>query len=507
MYNSTMRNDARDDPGSKQGKKSANEPANEKDSGFAWEFVNDGPGLPQVGEAARVPARDEVYRRGATRRVREGRRADAPTGPRRGRPSATVLPSGGDFGKARANYVRDQLDRALDIWWTIGELPPVGLLRDGLLLLEAGGSASESQRTLLLRAALFFDRGVQTALRHQVDAERVALVLAEALVEWEIPLAPERLSTILHDEEQVQRMLVAELERRRILLTGEERLRADEALAELPRSPGQAAKLMPPTMPSRRGIEAGRRPFRQMLLVLLLVTIVGFVLWRQRAEQPAGMIAMPAATYALYALRANSMVGVAIDAFFIDQFEVTNHDYRACIEAGVCRWPVEPHSETRTDYFTNPAFDGYPVVNVTQQMAAEYCAWQEKRLPTAQEWQAAAGVSPTTGQAFRYPWGETFDPQRANSTRTGLGDTVVVGAFRPSGDSPSGASDMAGNVAEWTASVVADGQQADRAIVKGGSFADDERTLLVGAEVQLALSQAAAQVGFRCARSHLLTGS
>lgn len=506
MYNSTMQNDVRDDPSSPQGKKSANEPAHENAPGFAWEFVNDGSGsssmssvpsssasMPQVGEAAR--------------RVRDGQRTDESTRLRRGRPSATVLPSGGDFGSARANYVRDQLDRALDIWWTSGELPPVRLLRDGLLLLEAGGAASESQRTLLLRAALFYDRGVQTVLRHQVDAERVALVLAEALVEWQIPLAPERLSTMLHDEEQVPRLLVAELERRRVLLTGEARLRADDAMAELPRTPGQRANPMPPTMPVNVGGGASRRPLRQMLLVLLLVTIVGFVLWRQREEQPVGMIAMPAATYALFDIRANVMVGVAIDAFFIDQYEVTNHEYRACIEAGACRWPVEPHSETRTDYFTNPAFDGYPVVNVTQPMGAVYCAWQEKRLPTAREWQAAASVSPTTGQAFRYPWGETFDPQRANSARTGLGDTVVVGAFRPSGDSPSGASDMAGNVAEWTADVVADGEQDDRAIVKGGSFADDESALLAGAEAQLALTQAAAQVGFRCARSHLLTGS
>jgi formylglycine-generating enzyme required for sulfatase activity len=395
----------------------------------------------------------------------------------------------------------------------LGELPPLPLLRDGLLMLEGGGSASESQRTLLLRAALAYDRGVQTALRHQVDAERVALVVAEALVEWEEPLEAERLPAILGDDEQVQMLLIAELDRSRVLLTGEPRRRAQLALEALPKTTDKARKpISPPPVPAA-ALVRGRRPLRQILLLLLLVALVGFVLWQQRQRTPEGMIAMPAATYALLTLDGGgAATSVALDAFFIDRFEVTNRDYRGCVEAGACAWPLQPNSATRKDYFTNPAFDGYPVVNVTQVMAAAYCAWQDKRLPSAGEWQATASVSPTTGQFFHFPWGQNFEAQRTNSADTGggdtsIGDTMVVGSFRPAGDSPSGAADMAGNVAEWTTTLVPGSEDEEKplAIVKGGSFASDADAVTVYAGAAVEVTQALPEVGFRCARSHLLT--
>jgi formylglycine-generating enzyme required for sulfatase activity len=146
-------------------------------------------------------------------------------------------------------------------------------------------------------------------------------------------------------------------------------------------------------------------------------------------------------------------------------------------------------------------------------MAANYCAWQDKRLPSASEWQAAASVSPTTGQPFRYPWGESFDPQRTNGADSHFGDTVVAGSFRPAGDSPSGAADMAGNVAEWTATLVLESEElVDEqnsaearalAIVKGGSFASAADDLTVSAEMHISMTSASPEVGFRCARTYL----
>jgi formylglycine-generating enzyme required for sulfatase activity len=134
-------------------------------------------------------------------------------------------------------------------------------------------------------------------------------------------------------------------------------------------------------------------------------------------------------------------------------------------------------------------------------MAASYCSWVDKRLPSVGEWQAAASVSPITGQPFRYPWGERFEAQRTNSASTGLGDTVMVGSFRPGGDSPSGAADMAGNVAEWSATLVPGPDEKVQAIVKGGSFASQDVALSVGAEVQIDVSSALPELGFRCART------
>src|SRR4029078_9124970 len=65
------------------------------------------------------------------------------------RPPSNKRPAKIDqFDVARGNFIRDQLDRALEHWWAKGDLPPLLLLRDALLMLEGGGSGTESQRTL-----------------------------------------------------------------------------------------------------------------------------------------------------------------------------------------------------------------------------------------------------------------------------------------------------------------------------------------------------------------------
>jgi formylglycine-generating enzyme required for sulfatase activity len=493
--------------------------AEEGGASFAWEFTNDDhhgqpqtsaprlrgdvkPRTPDRSAAQRQPTIDgEANHYSSNPRVTAHERAAGKGNPAKAQDLRY-------FGPARSNYVRDQLDRALDRWWAVGELPPLLLLRDSLLMLEAGGTASESQRTLLLRAALSYNRGIQTALHHQADGERVALVLAEALVEWESPLEPASLPGLIGGDEYVRSLLVAELERSRVLLTGEARRRAQAALDSLPRTPQPRRKPTPSPGPVAVPVAAPvaqHPPIRQIILILLLVALVGFVLWQRRTTTPTGMVAMPAASYAMLAAdEASAPVGVALNAFYIDRFEVTNRDYRTCIDAGKCVWPLHTNSTTRRDYFTNPAFDGYPVVNVTQIMASAYCVWQGKRLPTAGEWQAAASVSPVSGQPYRFPWGESFEVQRTNSAGAEIGDTVVVGSYRPAGDSPSGAADMAGNVAEWTATLVPSSEQEPRAVIKGGSFASVADALAVGAEDSEKVGEGTTEVGFRCARDGAL---
>jgi formylglycine-generating enzyme required for sulfatase activity len=327
------------------------------------------------------------------------------------------------------------------------------------------------------------------------------MVLAEAMVEWASPVTPERLLPILTDDEPLQSLLAAELERCRVLLTGEPRRRAGRALDLLPLSFGRARAAPPP---AKVVAATRRRPFRHIILILLLLTFLGFLFWRQRQSSPADMVAMPAAAYLLAAVNGDlaGQEQIYLDAFWVDRFEVTNRDYRHCVERGACAWPARTASATRNDYFTDPAFDEYPVVNVTQAMAASYCQWHDKRLPTASEWQAAASVAPTTGQPFRFPWGESFEAQRTNGVSTGSGDTVPIGSFRPGGDSPSGAADMAGNVAEWTATLVPGKSEPEvRAVVKGGSFASTAEALAVAAGMQVVAGNALPQVGFRCART------
>lgn len=145
---------------------------------------------------------------------------------------------------------------------------------------------------------------------------------------------------------------------------------------------------------------------------------------------------------------------VTLDAFWIDQHEVTNAQYRRCVEAGACTGPVG---------WDDSDFNGpdQPVVRVTWYDAQDYCEWAGARLPTGAEWEKAARG--TDGR--KYPWGNDFDCWKGNfddeqelddylvpggPNCDGYVRTAPVGSF-PAGASPYGTLDMAGNVWEWVA--------------------------------------------------------
>ena len=106
--------------------------------------------------------------------------------------------------------------------------------------------------------------------------------------------------------------------------------------------------------------------------------------------------------------------------------------------------------------------------NLTQGEAAALCAQKGGRLPTEDEWIAAAAGSAGT----RYPWGETGAVCRRAAW--GLVDGPCAhGARGPdtvgshlTGDTPLGVHDMAGNVSEWTSTTDPQG----RVVVVGGSY-------------------------------------
>ncbi len=64
---------------------------------------------------------------------------------------------------------------------------------------------------------------------------------------------------------------------------------------------------------------------------------------------------------------------VELSAYWIDQTEVTNAQYRMCVEAGACQPPASGDSDTRMGYYDDPAFANYPVVHVNWQQASAYC--------------------------------------------------------------------------------------------------------------------------------------
>ncbi|HSM71437.1 MAG TPA: SUMF1/EgtB/PvdO family nonheme iron enzyme, partial [Anaerolineales bacterium] len=135
---------------------------------------------------------------------------------------------------------------------------------------------------------------------------------------------------------------------------------------------------------------------------------------------------------------------VDLDAFWIDQTEVTNKMYSNCVAAEMCILPGIVGSQSRLSYYGNPQYDNYPVIYVTWEFANTYCKWAGRRLPTEAEWEKAArGTDERT-----YPWGKSIDETLANYGEN-IGDTTMVGNY-VDGASPYDAFDMAGNVAEWT---------------------------------------------------------
>lgn len=152
---------------------------------------------------------------------------------------------------------------------------------------------------------------------------------------------------------------------------------------------------------------------------------------------------------------------VKIAPFYIDRTEVTNGQYRKFCDATGRALPPLPEWDRK--YFDK---DDYPVINVSWQDARDYAAWAGKRLPTEQEWEKAArGFDGRT-----YPWGNWTQATAANlkGSEDGHKYTAPVGAF-PYDESPFGAIDMAGNVAEWV-----DGEFApNEKVVRGGSYVSE----------------------------------
>jgi eukaryotic-like serine/threonine-protein kinase len=198
---------------------------------------------------------------------------------------------------------------------------------------------------------------------------------------------------------------------------------------------------------------------------------------------------------------------VHLDAFWIDQTEVTSAMYAKCVASGKCKLPW---------CLTGSEFDKYPAVCVDWFNAKAYCEWAGRRLPTEAEWEKAARGT----DSRLYPWGnEPATCEYAvmkNDSGYGCGEGLARVGSRPKGASLYGALDMAGNVFEWVndwydayyystspSSNPTGPASGSEPVLRGGFFGNNARFLRVAYRVPHSNNPTGGEsgIGFRCSAS------
>jgi formylglycine-generating enzyme required for sulfatase activity len=143
---------------------------------------------------------------------------------------------------------------------------------------------------------------------------------------------------------------------------------------------------------------------------------------------------------------------VALDAYSIAKYPVTNADYKFYLDQN-----QKAETPPYWKYKIYPShLANHPAHSLSLEAIDEYIAWLNKttnsafRLPTEAEWEFAAKGR----DRVIYPWGNTYEKDHANTVESGLINTTPIGLF-PNGMSHCGCLDMAGNVEEYTASYYA----------------------------------------------------
>ena len=199
---------------------------------------------------------------------------------------------------------------------------------------------------------------------------------------------------------------------------------------------------------------------------------------------------------------------VYLDAFWIDQTEVTTAMYGKCVDAGVCDLPSSTKSSTRDSYYGNSEYNDYPVIYVFWNDTVTYCEWADRRLPTEAEWEKAASWNEETQAKHVYPWGDSIDCSQANYGGC-VGDTTIVGSYE-NGKSSYFAYDMGGNVSELVSSLYKsypyheiDGREDLTAsglrVVRGGTWNYSNNIVRSTRRNGTYSSRAYDNIGFRCA--------
>lgn len=216
---------------------------------------------------------------------------------------------------------------------------------------------------------------------------------------------------------------------------------------------------------------------------------------------------------------------VRVNPFRLMRHEVTNRSFSAFVQASghqtdpeksgsgyvwTMRWHLVGGADWRHPFGPASTIDGkddHPVIQVSAEDAAAFCAFHGWRLPSEEEWEYAARGK----DGRRYPWGNR-EPDQAGGDESlanfgtvpccaaddhdGYSTTAPIGRF-PAGMGPFGHLDLAGNVWEWTTSRFPG--RPDKVVLKGGGWGNNPYCLRTAYRHGNLPTIGLDMVGFRCA--------
>lgn len=317
--------------------------------------------------------------------------------------------------------------------------------------------------------------------------------------------------------------------------------------------------------PQAAGTKITKRPdkrwprlIKYYAVPFVLVALLGFMIWiylSPAPDPPIPMIQIPAGEFQMGSTASEALAEcikidpqggcqlswfvdeepihtVPLDAFYIDQFEVTNEQFAQFlnqegnqIEGGIAWYAGGEDArifQNRGVWQVDNKYTHHPVVEVSWFGAQAYCRWRGGKLPSEAEWEKAARGT----DRLLYPWGNTFDDTRTNFCDSncteswanqayddGQAITAPVGSY-PQGLSPYGVHDMGGNVWEWVRDWYAPDYYGDsqgenpsgpssgeERVARGGAWDFLGSSTRTAVRAKVPPSDSNNRLGFRCVRS------